>query len=122
MWFLSSQHYNLDRVAVKQVALSFRFGIFVVLLSQWKAFNARRAYLVLNENQTSIYNTSNRSPWTVFAVVALALLFTSCLLLDCCPHLPAATQIFAMVRARPVAALTFSAGEMVDVFHVLGLY
>jgi hypothetical protein len=127
MGFLSSKRYNLDRAAVTQVALSFRFGIFVVLLSQWIALNARRAYLVLNENETSIYNTSNTSPWTVFSVVALALLFTFCLLLDCCPHLPAATQVFATVRARsvpglPVAALTFTAGWMVDDFHVLGLY
>ncbi len=105
MGFISSKCYNLDSVAVKQVALSFRFVIFVVLLSQFIALNARRVHLVLNADRASKYNASNTSPWTVFAVSVLAFLFTLCLLLDSCPHLPATTQIIVTVRARHVARL-----------------
>lgn len=133
MGFLSSKRYNLDSVAVKQVAMSFRFVIFLVLLSQWIALNARRAHLVLNADRASKYNSSNTSPWTVFAVSVLAFFVTLCLLLDSCPHLPATTQIIVTVRARDparrqihiisqIASFTFVAGRMVGNIWILGFH
>jgi hypothetical protein len=121
--FISSRHYNVDRVAVRHVVLSFRFLTFVVLLSLWIALEARRASLVLSQGSASIYDTT---PWAVAAVTMLALCFCLCLLLDCSPHLPAAIQIFITVRARKlrqhlIARLTFSAGRMVFRFWTLGI-
>jgi hypothetical protein len=120
--FLSSKKYNLDKIAVKQVVLSFRFPIFVVLLSQWIALDARRAFLVLNEGPESMYYMT---PWDVAAVTMLCLLFCLCLLFDCSPHLPAAIQILTTVRACKIAlhqieSLMSRAGWMVGCFRTMG--
>jgi hypothetical protein len=95
--FLSSRRYNLDRVAAKEVVLSFRFAVFIVLLSQWIALLARRAYLVLNAGQSSVYA---ETPWSVAASAVVALFLAMILLLDCSPSLPATAQIILMVTAR----------------------
>jgi hypothetical protein len=95
--FISSRHYNVDRVAVRHVVLSFRYMLIVVLTLQWIALEVRRANLVVSQGLASIYDTT---PWSVAAVTMLALCFCSCLLLDCSPHLPAAIQIIVTVRAR----------------------
>lgn len=122
--FLSSRRYNLDRVAVKQVALSFRFAIFVVLLSQWIALFTRRAYLVHSEGQTS--SVYNENFWTVAATTVLALFFSIILLLDCSPNLPVTAQIIITVRARDfarhqIASFAFLAGWTLVDFRILGL-
>jgi hypothetical protein len=98
--FLSSRQYNVDRVAVRHVVLSFRYMLIVVLLLQWIALDARRAHLVLNQGPASIYDTT---PWTTAAIVVLTLNFCLLLLFDCSPQLPAAIQTFTTVRARAVA-------------------
>jgi uncharacterized membrane protein YhaH (DUF805 family) len=98
--FVSSRHYNVDRVAVRHVVLSFRYLTFVVLLLQWIALYARRAHLVLSQGSASIYD---KTPWAVAAVVMLVLCFCLCLLFDCSPQLPAAIQTFTTVRACNVA-------------------
>jgi hypothetical protein len=95
--FLSSRRYNVDRVAVKHVIASFRFPLFVVLLSQWIVLNSRQAYLVLTQGSASIYITT---PWDVAAVVLLCVLFCLNLLFDCSPHLPATIHIIFSVSAR----------------------
>jgi hypothetical protein len=92
--FLSCNRYNIDRIAAKQAAISFRYAVFVVLLSQWIALDSRRAFLVLRDGHLSLYD---RTPWDVAAVSILALMFSLCLLLDCSPHLPAFVQIFVTV-------------------------
>jgi uncharacterized membrane protein YhaH (DUF805 family) len=98
--FFSSRQYNLDRVAVRHVVLSFRYMLIVVLLLQWIALDARRAHLVLNQGPASIYDTT---PWITAAIVVLTLDFCLLLLFDCSPQLPAAIQTFTTVRARTVA-------------------
>lgn len=95
--FISGRRYNLDRVAAKQVALSFRFAIYCVLVSQWIALDARRAYLVLNEGQTGNYGTTFLD---VAAVAVLAICFCVCLLLDCSPNLPVTVQFFVTVSVH----------------------
>jgi hypothetical protein len=89
--FLSSKGYGLDRVAVKHVALSFRFAIFVTLLAIDAALNIREVY------------TIDVHPLTVVAYAFFALLFCLCILLDCSPHLPPSVQIFISVNACNVA-------------------
>jgi hypothetical protein len=121
--FLSSRQYNVDRVAVKHVVLSFRFLTFVVLLSLWIALEARRASLVLSQGSASIYI---ETPWDVAAMLMVALCFCLNLLFDCSPHLPAAIQTLMTVRARKlrqhqIARFTFSAGHMVRSFRTLGI-
>ena len=89
--FLSSKRYGLDRVAVKHVALSFRFAIFVTLLATNTALIIREVY------------TIDQNPLSVVALADLSLLFCLCILLDCSPHLPPAVQILISVSARNVA-------------------
>jgi hypothetical protein len=98
--FLSSRHYNVDKVAVKHVVLSFRFLLFVVLLLQGIALEARRAHLVLNQGAASIYDTT---PLVVSTIALVSVAFCLCLLFDCSPQLPAAIQFVTTVRARYVA-------------------
>jgi hypothetical protein len=92
--FVSSRRYNLDRVAVKHVVFSFRFPIFVVLLSQWIALEARQAHLVLKKGPASNYDTT---PWDVAARTIMALCFCLCLLFDCSPQLPVIIQTLVTV-------------------------
>jgi hypothetical protein len=89
--FLSSKRCGLDRVAVKHVALSFRFAVFVALLATDVALTSRSIH------------TSNLHPTTAVAYLFLMLFFCLCILLDCSPHLPPAAQILISVSARSVA-------------------
>jgi hypothetical protein len=91
--FLSSKRYGLDRVAVKHVALSFRFAIFVTLLATNVALRIREVY------------TIDTHPASVVASAFAALLFCLSILLDCSPHLPPLVQIYFSVRARTNAML-----------------
>jgi hypothetical protein len=89
--FLSSKRYGLDRVAVKHVALSFRFTIFVTLLATDVALSSRQVY------------TIEKHPLSVVASALSSLFFCLCILLDCSPHLPPWVQIFISVNACNVA-------------------
>jgi hypothetical protein len=89
--FLSGKRYGLDRVAVKHVALSFPFAIFVTLLATDVALSSREVY------------TIDKHPLTVVACALSTLLFCLCILLDCSPHLPPSVQIFTSVNACNVA-------------------
>ena len=89
--FLSSKRYGLDRVAVKHVALSFRFAIFVTLLATDVALSTRQLY------------TIDKHPVSVVASAFSSLFFCLCILLDCSPHLPPWVQIFISVNACNVA-------------------
>jgi hypothetical protein len=84
--FLSSKRYGLDRVAVKHVAQSFRFAIFVTLLATDVALNIRLVY------------TIDYHPSSVVAYAFASLLFCLCILLDCSPHLPPWVQIYISVN------------------------
>jgi hypothetical protein len=89
--FLSSKRYGLDRVAVKNVALSFRFAIIVTLLATDVALSTREVYTV------------DTHPLLVVAVALSSLLFCLCILLDCSPHLPPSVQIYISVNACNMA-------------------
>ena len=89
--FLSSKRYGLDRVAVKHVALSFRFAIFVTLLATDVALSSRQVY------------TIDQHPLIVVAIAFASLFFCLCILLDCSPHLSPWVQIFISVNACNVA-------------------
>jgi hypothetical protein len=123
--FISSKRYNLDRVAVKQVVLSFRFGVFVVLLAQWIMLDTRRAYLVIHKMNESNHGYDT-TPWDVAAIVNLMGLFFTSVILDCSPHLPAIVQILLTVSAQNAAesqipVLKLPAGWMVDDIWILEL-
>jgi hypothetical protein len=103
--FLSSQRYGLDRVAVKHVALSFRFAIFVALFAIVAALNIREVY------------TIDTHPANVVANELGALLFFMAILLDCSPHLPPFVQIYISVSAcngvlHRACSVSISAGCM----------
>jgi hypothetical protein len=89
--FLSGKRYGLDQVAVKHVALSFRFVIFVTLFATNVALSSREVYTV---DQHSLL---------VVATVLSSLLFCLCILLDCSPYLPPSVQIYISVNACNVA-------------------
>jgi len=89
--FLSSKRYGLDRVAVKHVALSFRFAVFVALFATDVALVFRSVH------------TIDLHPTTAVAYLFLVLFFGLCILLDCSPHLPPAVQILISVSAPNVA-------------------
>jgi hypothetical protein len=89
--FLSGKRYGLDGVAVKHVALSFRFAIIVTLLATDVALNIRDVY------------TIDQHPLLVVATVLSMLFFCLCILLDCSPHLPPSVQIYISVNACNVA-------------------
>jgi hypothetical protein len=85
--FMSGKRYGLDRVAIKHVALSFRFAIFVTLLATDVALSLRDA------------NTVDNHPTVSVASAFVALFFCLCILLDCSPHLPPSVQIYISVNA-----------------------
>ena len=89
--FLSSKRYGLDRVAVKHVALSFRFAIFVTLFATNVALLSRQVY------------TIDMHPLTVVGYALTSLFFCLGILLDCSPHLPPSVQIYNSVIACNVA-------------------
>jgi hypothetical protein len=112
--FLSSKRYGLDRVAVRHVALSFRFAIFVTLLAADLALTIRQVY------------TFDKHPTLAVGNAFTALLFCLCILLDCSPHLPPSVQIYISVSAgtyaialERVCQLNISAGWMVDILRLL---
>jgi hypothetical protein len=86
--FLSTHRYGLDRVAVKHVASSFRFAIFVTLLAADVGLNIRKVY------------TGNTHPVTVVSIAMAWILFCLCIMLDCCPHMPSSVQMLTSVSAR----------------------
>jgi hypothetical protein len=92
---LSSKRYGLDQVAVKRVALSFRFVIVATLLATDVALSIRPVY------------TNDNHPTGVVAYAFGALLFCLCILFDCSPHLPPSVQIYISVNARNVACREF---------------
>jgi hypothetical protein len=65
--FLSSKRYGLYRVAVKHVALSFHFAIFVTLFATNVALNSRQVY------------TINRHPLSVVAIALSLPFFCLCM-------------------------------------------
>jgi hypothetical protein len=79
--FLSSKRYGLDLVAVKHVALSFRFLILTALLGAEVILYSRLAY-------RNVYH-----PTQAAAAAVLNTFFCQCTLLDCSPNLPASIQI-----------------------------
>jgi hypothetical protein len=93
--FLSSKRNGLDRVAVKHVALSFRFAIIVTLLATNTALNIRRVY------------KNDQHPAEFVAAALRSLVFCLSILLDCSPHLPPSVQIFISVNAHNVAYREF---------------
>jgi hypothetical protein len=97
--FLSGPRYNLDKVAVKHVATSFRFATCVFLLLQIIALDTRRAYLSMTSDATREndyrVHASQAAASAVFSII-----FCITLLFDCCPHFPATTQFFFSVSAR----------------------
>jgi hypothetical protein len=113
--FASSKRYNLDRVAVKHVLLSFRFLIIAFLLAIDISLNIR---LVI---------TSDMHVTDVIAYVLAVLFFCLCILMDCTPHLPPAVQILISVYVcdvcnvtfRSVCLLSLSAGGILHCLRIL---
>jgi hypothetical protein len=108
MGFLSSKRRSVDRVALKHVALSFRFAIIAALLVFWVFLNARRAYLTVNYGDAT--------PWDTSAITVFCVLFLLTMLFDCIPQLPASTQIIATVRACSYAINSFLNSFFLSVF------
>jgi hypothetical protein len=114
--FLSSKRYNLDKVALKHVLLSFRFAIMATLLVMEVTLNVRQIY------------TSDKHPAEVIAYAFALILFCLSIVMDCSPHLPSAVQIFISVSAHNVVAhrtvcyMSFSAGWMVDFLRIFSIF
>ncbi len=83
--FCSSNRYNLDRVAVKHVALSFRFVACAVLLTFFVALEWRKAHI------------GHDSPYATVSIAVLSLTFCATALFDCSPNFPMPSQIFISV-------------------------
>jgi hypothetical protein len=103
--FLSGNRYNLDKVAAKHIATSFRFATCTFLLLQIVALDTRKAYLTSTLPSTEI--VGERIHFTQAAAVAVfALIFCTALLLDCVPHLPATAQFLISVSASHLSPQT----------------
>jgi hypothetical protein len=85
--FFSSKRHNLDRVASKHVATSFRFLYSAVLWVLTFALIMRQAYR----------GADQRTYWSAANQLAMALVFLLSLLLDCSPRVPPAVQLFISV-------------------------
>ena len=98
----SSKQYNLDKEAVKHVALSFRFAIIAALLVLSIALSFRRAYVVAAGANVFGYKTFfwDSSALSVFVCIILFVM-----LFDCIPQLPALVQIVVTVRALACSAI-----------------
>ena len=94
--FFSSKQYNLDKEAVKHVALSFRFAIIVALLVFRIFLSIRRAYVFATGADAFGYR-SNFWDTSAFSVFLFFFLFS--MLFDCIPQLPALAQTLVTVRA-----------------------
>jgi hypothetical protein len=100
--FFSSKQYNLDKEAVKHVALSFRFAIIAALLVFWIFLLTRRAYVVATGANVFGYETTF---WDSSALLVFLFIFLFVMLFDCIPQLPAFAQTLVAVRAcSPVPA------------------
>jgi hypothetical protein len=86
--FCSSPSYNLDRVASKHVASSFRFVNCAVLLFVFMALEARKAYI------------GHASPWQTAAIAILCFIFCLCSLIDSSPHFPTVAQTMISVQTH----------------------
>jgi hypothetical protein len=109
--FFACKRHNLDRVAVKRVASSFRFAVCGLFLAMFFSFDVRLAYI------------GRKSPWTVAAVAVLTLIFGLSALCDCSPRLSAFSQICISVTVISVFVSTpqfkFFAGHMVHCLWLL---
>jgi hypothetical protein len=94
--FFSSKQYNLDKAAVKHVALSFRFAIIAALLVFFIILHIRRAYVVAN---TSNVFEDRTTFWDPPALSVFFCIMLSFMLFDCIPQLPALAQTLVTVRA-----------------------
>jgi hypothetical protein len=108
---LSSKRVGLDRIAVKHVAVSFRFFFLVTILGAKIAMFIRGVY------------QNGAHPATVVAAALVALLFCMCILLDCSPHLPPIVQIFISVNDHRIAypkgcLLSTCAGYLVHTLRI----
>ena len=92
----SSKQYNLDKEAVKHVALSFRFAIIAALLVFWIFLSSRSAYVVAAGANMIGYR---QTPWDSSALLVFLFLFLFVMLFDCIPQLPALVQTLVTVRA-----------------------
>jgi hypothetical protein len=92
--FLSSKRYNLDRVAVKHVLLSFRFLIIAFLLAIEIILSIRELF------------TSDKHITEVIAYALALLIFCLCILMDCSPNQPPSVQIFISVYVCNVCNVT----------------
>jgi hypothetical protein len=89
--FISSKRHNLDKVAVKEIATSFRFAICALLLAQFVLLDARRVW-------TQSY-AGITSPTQPAAVAVFSVLFCTFALIDCSPHFSAMSQVICTVIA-----------------------
>jgi hypothetical protein len=78
--FISSRRNTIDRVAARHVMSSFRFIVLALFLAAMISLSARTSHL------------GTTSPWQTASAVVLSLIFLTCALLDCSPHLPAFSQ------------------------------
>jgi hypothetical protein len=92
--FFSSKQYNLDKEAVKHVAMSFRFAIIAALLVFWIFLNTRRAF----KAYVVPGSTAADNFWFSSALFAFCVAFSFIMLFDCVPQLPAIAQIVVTVR------------------------
>ena len=100
--FFSSKQYNLDKEAVKHVALSFRFAIIAALLVLSIVLSSRRAYVVATGANVIGYKTTFWDSSALSVFFCIILLF---MLFDCIPQLPALVQIVVTVRALACSAI-----------------
>jgi hypothetical protein len=87
--FISSRRNTLDRVAARHVMTSFRFIVLALFLTAMISLGARTSHL------------GTTSPWQTASGAALSLIFLTCALLDCSPHLPAFSQ--TCISVPPIA-------------------
>jgi hypothetical protein len=91
--FLSSERYNLDKVAVWRIASSFRFIVCAALLGEVIILDSRMAYLdVATSSQRYGIHFSQ-----VAAFVLVAIFFCICTLIECSPHFPTTAQFYFSV-------------------------
>jgi hypothetical protein len=118
--FLCSKQCALDRVAVKHIALSFRFGIYVIYFFMLLASNV--AHRILRPHGY----TSHTHPTTVVASAFGDMLFCLLILLDCSPHLPTSFQTYVSVMLavahQRICLLNISAGCMVVILRLPGIF
>lgn len=93
--FISSKRNTLDKVAAIHVISSFRFLVLALFLAVMVALGARTSHL------------GTTSPWQTVSGAVLSLIFLTCALLDCSPHLPAFSQTCISVLAPASVSFLF---------------